>query len=282
MDIGARVFNDANISIAVSGLWTALTFNSERYDTDNMHSLTVNTGRLTSRRAAKYFITGHVEWAVSANLDRTIGIRLNGATRIGEHNTESFATYEVIQSVATIYDLGVGDYVELFVFQNSGAALNVLVNPYHSPEFSITMLEDIGCRAYRNADVSIPNNVWTAVDLNAERWDTDGMHDNATNPSRITCQTEGYYAMTANIAFTSQVSGYRAVRIVKNGTDVIATSHVDASGTSNALSTATVYFLEVGDYVELEVLTFMGVPQTLRYYAQYSPELAVQKIMDQP
>ena len=43
----ARAYNDANISIA-NVTSTPLTFNSERWDTDTIHSTVTATGRLTA------------------------------------------------------------------------------------------------------------------------------------------------------------------------------------------------------------------------------------------
>ena len=51
----------------------------------------------------------------------------------------------------------------------------------------------IGCSVYHNAYQTIPTNtsMGTAVILNSGYFDTDGMHDNSTNNSRITFKTAG-------------------------------------------------------------------------------------------
>ena len=46
------------------------------------------------------------------------------------------------QSIATIYELAVDDYVELLVRQNSGGALNISTKSNQSPEFS--MIKAVG------------------------------------------------------------------------------------------------------------------------------------------
>ena len=53
--VGARVHNSANISVSDS-TWTSMTFDSERYDTDSIHSTASNTSRLTCVTAGKYLI----------------------------------------------------------------------------------------------------------------------------------------------------------------------------------------------------------------------------------
>ena len=74
-DIGARVYNNANISIPDSTV-TALTFNSERWDTDSIHSTVSNTSRLTAQTASKYDIKGNIKWASNSTGTRLIIINL--------------------------------------------------------------------------------------------------------------------------------------------------------------------------------------------------------------
>jgi hypothetical protein len=47
-DISARVFNSTDITVPQlkPGEWTSLTFNSERWDTANLHETATNSGRL--------------------------------------------------------------------------------------------------------------------------------------------------------------------------------------------------------------------------------------------
>ena len=48
---------------------------------------------------------------------------------------------------------------------------------------------DANVRAYNNANITVPNATLTALPLNSERWDTNSIHDLATNNTRLTCQT---------------------------------------------------------------------------------------------
>jgi len=138
--IGARVYNDANISIPNNSL-TDLTFNSERYDTDTIHSTGTNTNRLTCQTAGKYLIVGNVRFAANGNADRRVAILLNNATYIAWAASEPNPTLETAFIVTTIYDLSVGNYVTLQAYQNTGGALNVEVVGNLSPEF---MMHKIG------------------------------------------------------------------------------------------------------------------------------------------
>jgi hypothetical protein len=134
-DIRVRVFNSATISIANSS-WTLLTFNSERWDTDTMHSTVTNTGRLVATTAGLYVITGHVQFAANATGQRIIRILVNGVTMIALQGSPANPV-AVYMTVATTYNLAATDYVTLEAFQESGAALNVTVEGNDSPEFSM-------------------------------------------------------------------------------------------------------------------------------------------------
>jgi hypothetical protein len=133
--VGARVYNSAAITLT-SGASTALTFDSERYDYDNIHSTVTNTGRLTATTAGIYHISGHARFDVNATNQRFILIRLNGSTTIANQTAQALAgSLNTALTVSTIYELAAGDYVELLAYQNSGGNLDVTATGNHSPEF---------------------------------------------------------------------------------------------------------------------------------------------------
>ena len=63
-DVSVRVFNSADITVPNMnpGEWTSLTFNSERWDTANLHETTTNSGRLKASVAGKYYIFANITW----------------------------------------------------------------------------------------------------------------------------------------------------------------------------------------------------------------------------
>jgi hypothetical protein len=139
---GARVFNSTNTGIT-SGSVLVLTFNSERYDTDNIHDPSTNPDafRLICRTAGKYLIVANVEWAPNASGTRQITIRLNGATGIGAvMSPASPAGLPTKQIATTIYDLAVNDYLELAVYQDSGGLLDIVSSANWSPEFMMSRI----------------------------------------------------------------------------------------------------------------------------------------------
>ncbi len=139
----ARVYNSGNISIPDS-VSTALTYDSERFDNDDIHPASGNTGRLECKTAGLYLIITQVKWAEFSTTDRQTTIKLNNTTTIGAHaSTGDSGNDEIRWQVATtMYELVVGDYVETVVYQNRGDAgtVNVLAAANYSPEFMMCRL----------------------------------------------------------------------------------------------------------------------------------------------
>jgi len=126
--IGARAYNSADISIP-TGADTAVTLNSESYDTDpngEIHSTASNTSRMTIQTAGKYAIKGGGLFAVNGTGQRLLKLRVNGATYIALSPTlKGDASLSVGQQVHGVYDFAAGDYVEMMAYQDSGGALNL-------------------------------------------------------------------------------------------------------------------------------------------------------------
>jgi len=138
--IGARVYNSGTQAIPASSV-TAITFDSERYDTDSIHNTGTNTSRLTCNTAGYYIITGHVEFASNNTGIRGVYIKLNNTTYLNVNIYASVPSSATQMLVSTIYNLEATDYVEVLVYQNSGTTLNSSNNANYSPEF---MMQRIG------------------------------------------------------------------------------------------------------------------------------------------
>lgn len=136
----ARVYNNANISVA-NATDQALTFNSERFDTDTMHSTSVNTSRITFTSAGTYLVGGNAIFAANATGTRKIFVRLNGTTPIATAEVvNGGASADVSLAVSTLYTFAASDYIELVAFQNSTGSLNVTASGNTSPEFWATLI----------------------------------------------------------------------------------------------------------------------------------------------
>jgi hypothetical protein len=118
-----------------------------------------------------------------------------------------------------------------------------------------------GCRVHSTANQTIGTGAWTAVVLDAERFDTDTMHDNVTNNTRITFTTAGKYLVGGQVKFNNSSAGsYRMVAIRRAGSDflVVTNYHTLPAGDYVRLAVSTVYDFSAADYVELVVLQDTG------------------------
>jgi len=121
---GARVFNSATQSIPDTEI-TALTFDSESYDTDAIHA-GGNPTRMTAHATGYWRLTGGGAWdANSANL-RYLWWRIDGTTEVnGGMVTGSPAATSLAQMTSVTLYLTSGQWVELMAYQTSGGARNI-------------------------------------------------------------------------------------------------------------------------------------------------------------
>jgi len=138
-DIGARVY-DASSQTIPNTTWTALNFDSERYDTSAFHDNSTNNTRLTipAGQGGKYLIMAHVHMLSDAGgAARFLGIRLGGSTFIAVTKFDVGAGGEAGMSISTIYELAATNYVEACIYQDSGGDLGTAQAANFSPEFMI-------------------------------------------------------------------------------------------------------------------------------------------------
>lgn len=135
-----RAYNSANQSIA-NITNTALIFNQERRDDGLLHDVSVDNTRFTAIATAWHIIVTTVKFATNATGFRQVSFRLNGTTFIGgDQSTNAISGNETMVTAATGYYLTAGDYLEVMVYQSSGAALNVLTTGNNSPEVLFAQL----------------------------------------------------------------------------------------------------------------------------------------------
>lgn len=121
----AHVYHSTNQSIATASI-TSLAFNSERYDTENIHDTVTNNSRLTCKTAGKYRITLNLYWDINSVGARQGIIKVNGSVELAKPQIVPVNGGYTGQSISGTYTLAVDDYVEAFVYQSSGGALNII------------------------------------------------------------------------------------------------------------------------------------------------------------
>jgi hypothetical protein len=136
---GARVYNNADIAL-VADTPKILTFNTERYDTEGIHSTTSNTSRLTCITPGVYDIKGNAQFQMVNSNYIYLHILLNNTTIIASKQVphENVAALDI--EVSTTYDLVAGDYVELVAYAYTHS-LNIIYKAVYSPAF---MMQRIG------------------------------------------------------------------------------------------------------------------------------------------
>lgn len=137
----------------------------------------------------------------------------------------------------------------------------------------------LGAHAYHSANQSLTNNTLTALALNSERWDTDVIHDNTTNNSRLTCKTAGKYLIEGEVEYASHATGRRIAAIRLGGATYLAATQTSANATDvTALCCNVVYELAVNEYVELIGFQSSGGALNALASANHAPRLSMVRI----
>lgn len=108
---------------------TVLTFDTENWDTDGMHSTSSNTSRLVVVTTGLYACNFGVTFATNATSWRYLNIRKNaagasgGGTSVYQGFTSGLAVSNNNITASFDVSLNAGDYLEVFASQNSGGNL---------------------------------------------------------------------------------------------------------------------------------------------------------------
>lgn len=124
--VSCSVYNSSAQSCA-SGVYTTLTFNSEYFDTDSIHSTSTNTSRLTvpSGKGGKYIVTFAIEVAGSSAYNYLPRLTVNGSAKNRYWHTSPGGGNEMTIVGTQTLDLVATDYVELQIYQASGVSQDV-------------------------------------------------------------------------------------------------------------------------------------------------------------
>jgi hypothetical protein len=90
-------------------------------------------------------------------------------------------------------------------------------------------------RVTKSATQSITSATDTAITWDQETFDTDTMHDTVTNNTRLTAPVTGKYLVIGCLEFAPNATGYRTVKIKKNGTTDYNSETVVNAGAGDAV-----------------------------------------------
>lgn len=124
---GVSVKNSVAQSTA-NNAFVTLTFDTENYDSNALHSTVTNPSRLTADSFGLWMVVVSVRWTANAVGIRTAQVLLNGTTVVASFDTAGASAVNPNDAQISgnrVIQLNAGDYIELQTFQNSGGALNV-------------------------------------------------------------------------------------------------------------------------------------------------------------
>lgn len=110
--------------------------------------------------------------------------------------------------------------------------------------------------AYNNTTQSINNGTFTALALNTEQKDQGGLHDNATNNTRMTVPANagGFYLIEGTCGFLDHATGVRACALRLNGTTYLRAMQIyPPQGVAEITAFSVSFYgdLVAGDYIEV-------------------------------
>jgi hypothetical protein len=124
-----------------------------------------------------------------------------------------------------------------------------------------------GVSVYNTAAQGTASATWTAITWDSEDFDTDAFHSTSTNTSRLTVPAgmAGKYSIKAQLEWNVNATGFRALRIYKNGTVIKqSTEAVPHASIYVGLVMGTDLTLAVNDYIEL--FAWQNVGTTMNAY----------------
>jgi hypothetical protein len=134
---------------------------------------------------------------------------------------------------------------ETAAYLNSvGAAVGFLLNPPR-----------VMC--YNSAAHTMVSGTPLMLTFDSEQYDTDTIHNPASNPSRLIPQTPGLYHVEGQIAFAANATGARQAAIYFNSTTQSAFSSLP-TGSGVIQISKDIVFNGSSDYVELQGLQTSG------------------------
>lgn len=134
------------------------------------------------------------------------------------------------------------------------------------------------CMVTKIAAQTIATASYVAIAFDSELKDTATMHDNSTNPSRITVPSAGIYLVTGCVEFDLNAMGERVVAIRRNGTTVASNQNLGTGDIYDKVSISAIVECTAGQYIELFVWQNSGDNLDLRVVSAYAPTLSVIKL----
>jgi len=142
-----------------------------------------------------------------------------------------------------------------------------------------TSSSSIGARVYRTSDFTFTGTASFGIPIpfTHERWDTDGIHSGSSK--QLFCNTAGYYYISGNVQFAPAGGGSRTLGLrVNNGVFIAEVlSTVVSIFVYEDMQVSCVYYLNIGDYVELNVNIGTLTTASIVALPNFTPEFMMHK-----
>jgi hypothetical protein len=125
--VGARATGTTGQTIN-NNTYTAVLWTVDTFDTDAIHDTSTNTDRFTvpSGKAGYWTISSIVLWAGDSGGERRIKIYKNGSgDTLTDYRMSGQGTTGVSLAINSTFYLTVGDYLSIYVYQDTGGSLNL-------------------------------------------------------------------------------------------------------------------------------------------------------------
>ena len=122
-DASCGVYRNTDQGIG-SSAWNNVDWDSEEWDTSNMHDPITNPSRITVPKNGRHIVIANISWALNALGVRGIAIFINNVLRATKH-ANPVNDVESSLSIQRAFDLTAGDYIEIRAYQNTGSDLNI-------------------------------------------------------------------------------------------------------------------------------------------------------------
>ena len=167
-------------------------------------------------------------------------------------------------------------------FGQSGASGsgNIAAYQNHAHAMASETTQDVSCRVTHDAAQSIADSSTTKLAFNDPIFDTDSIHNDSVNNSRLTIPEDGKYL--CGVCFMiGGASGHVNVGILLNNTASIALASIPNVSGANVAPTVTVIAdLDATDYIECSIYQDSGGAASVSSSANYSPIFWIVKIGD--
>jgi hypothetical protein len=239
------------------------------------------TGSFNSN--AKTGLTGHVlqfSAATDANFSETKGIHSSISAAAGT----AYAIYGAVSGAAPTKwagyfgagDVKIENRLDVAGGLNVGTATGAATGQVKASA-SVLAVQP-AARVTHNTTQSVLTGTVTNLIYNTEDYDTDAIHDPATNSQRLTCKTAGKYLVACNMDWSNFTGGNRRqTAIYKNGGAAAFTENPPPASASQYLQQALskIIGLAVNDYVEMRVYQDSGGTYTVPATANGLPDFAM-------